>query len=105
MKNMRKRSESIIVRLTEEEMEELNEKVKLTGLPRERYIREVLLKETPKAAPSDVSIKVLHQLSAIGNNINQLAKHANETGEIRHSTLKKELQELHTIYMSLKNII
>ena len=48
---MRKRNKSFVVRCTEKELEELDEKVARSGLNRETYVRKILagaeIKETP----------------------------------------------------------
>lgn len=75
-----KRTKSVKIRLFESELSELN-KLK-TGNELATWIRETCLgkKSKRRNAPIDVDPLLLRQLSAIGNNVNQLARLANAKG-------------------------
>ena len=75
-----KRTKSVKVRLFESELLELNSLK--TGNELATWIRETCLgkKSKRRNAPIDVDPLLLRQLSAIGNNVNQLARLANAKG-------------------------
>jgi hypothetical protein len=72
-----KRNKSIKIRLFESELAELNEKK--TGNELARWMRETCLGKKTKRRnpPVNVDPKLLRQLAAIGNNINQVARQCN----------------------------
>ena len=97
----RKRTKTIKVRLTEDELMSLNEKVKLSGLSRENYIQSVIEGHDIKALPPDSFHTVIFHLRHIGNNLNQIARVANSSGEIdtqkymeNVTSLNKEILEI-----------
>ena len=97
----RKRTKTIKVRLTEDELKSLNEKVKLSGLSRENYIRSVIGGHDIKALPPDSFHTVIFHLRHIGNNLNQISRVANSSGEIdtqkymeNVTSLNKEILEI-----------
>ncbi len=77
---MLKRNIQIAFRLTEQEFQELEQKVKMSGFSREAYIRSVLGGYVPKEKPPPDYRAMMRELHAIGNNIHQIAARANATG-------------------------
>lgn len=73
----RKRNIPIRVWLSKSENAELSRKAKITGLPKSTVIRLLLNNYEPKEKPDTRFYEAMRQLSAIGNNINQLALKAN----------------------------
>jgi hypothetical protein len=75
-----KRTKSVKIRLFESELLELNELK--TGNELATWMRETCLNKKSKRrnAPVSVDPLLLRQLSAIGNNLNQLARLANANG-------------------------
>ncbi len=58
-------------------------------------MRIVALGSIPRARPRRIEEKAVYQLGKIGNNLNQLAKVANATGQIRQvQSLEQALKEL-----------
>ncbi|MCC8408621.1 MobC family plasmid mobilization relaxosome protein [Mucilaginibacter sp. UR6-1] len=94
-----KRKYKITVRLNSRERLRIEEAAKTTGVSTYRLVRDKLLKgkfPEPKIAKTDIGVYI--ELKRIGNNINQLAKHAN-TGKFSpdiRSTLSqlREQQQL-----------
>lgn len=88
---MRKRTNQIIIRLTDDELAALNEQVKRTNLSREQYCRDALkgvsIREKP---PVDLPKLILEDLR-VGNNINQLATIANAQGLLDAPQLREEV--------------
>jgi hypothetical protein len=75
-----KRDKSIKIRLFESELSELN--LLKTGNELASWMRETCLgkKSKRRNAPINIDPLLLRQLSAIGNNVNQLARLANGKG-------------------------
>ena len=79
---MRTRGIKINVRLNQNEHEHLLKQAEKSGLPKEVLIRALIMGIDVKPIPPDQLSEILRQLSAIGNNINQIARIANTTGRI-----------------------
>lgn len=75
-----KRNKAIKIRLFESELSELN--LLKVGNELATWMRETCLNKKSKRrnAPIDVDPLLLRQLSAVGNNVNQLARLANANG-------------------------
>ena len=84
----RKRNIPIRVWLSKSENAELSRKAKITGLPKSKVIRLLLNNYEPKEKPDERFYETMRLLSAIGNNINQLAVKANTLGFIDTPMLK-----------------
>lgn len=76
---LRTRSVSKIIRLTPKENEHLKKQSKISGLTGEALIRSLIMGIDIRPIPPYQFDVVLRQLSAIGNNINQIARVANMT--------------------------
>ena len=99
---MRKRSIGILIRFTEAELDILTKRVKKTGLSREAYARSVLLGIVPKEKPDERFYTIMRELSAIGNNTNQIARKAAALGFIDVPFYKNEAVEWKDFRMAIK---
>ena len=79
---MRKRTRHISVWLTEEEHRHLTEQAKQAGLGIDPFIRNLIQGVNLRPRPPDVYPALLRELSAIGNNVNQIAHIANGKKDI-----------------------
>ena len=70
------------VRFTEEEYAALKGKCEIAGMKMEPFVRALVDGCRIKPAPPDSYNKLRQQLSAIGNNLNQLTHVANATGRV-----------------------
>ena len=86
---IRKRSISILFRLNEAEHLHLKEQVALSGHTTEQFIRNLIAGVEMRPRPPDEMADILRQLSAIGNNINQIARAANARGFVRQEELEQ----------------
>lgn len=93
---MRNRPISILFRVNEMEHQHLKEQVRLSGLPMEQYLRRLIAGQTIKPRPPEEVTSILRQLSAIGNNINQIAKVANTYKRVSEEDIRsiQEMQQL-----------
>lgn len=73
---MRKRNIPILFRLHQKEAEELEWKVKRSGLNREAYLRQLISGVVPRDAPPPDYYAMMRELHKIGNNLNQIAQKA-----------------------------
>ena len=70
------------VRLSEKEYERLVRKAQDCGLSMSAYMRQIINGYHPKEAPSMDFYRMMRELKQIGNNLNQIAYVANNTGLI-----------------------
>lgn len=100
----RKRNIPIRVWLSKSENTELNRKAKMTGLPKSTVIRLLLKNYEPKEKPDARFYEAMRQLSAIGNNINQLALKANALGFVDTAMLKNEALRWHKFQADIEAV-
>ena len=105
MKMKRKRTKTIKVCLTEDELMSLNEKVKLSCLSRENYIRSLIEGHDIKALPPDSFHTVIFHLRHIGNNLNQIARLANSSGEIDTQQYMESVKSLNKEILEIRKRI
>ena len=74
---MRSRKHAFVIRLDEKEYSHLERQLALCGLKREPFVRALIMGEEIKPRPPAEWPELVRQVSAIGNNINQLARIAN----------------------------
>ena len=99
---MRKRDKPVLIRLTEKEKEYLERQSQNAGLKVEPYIRKLIMNKEILPRPPDEYIKILRELSAIGNNVNQLARRANGIGVIEVLEVTKLREELNKLWQEVK---
>ena len=80
---MRKRNHIIPLHLNKKELAHLETQVKQSGLPREEFLRTLIMGAELRAKPCDHHADLLHKVAGVCNNANQLAKVANTYGEER----------------------
>lgn len=68
------RTREIKIRMSDDEFTSLNEKVQKCGMSREKFIRLVLNNYQPKELLSIEYFKLIKELNANGNNLNQVVK-------------------------------
>ena len=98
---MRKRNNSINVRLNDIELEKLNKKVETSGLSREAFIRNMLNGAEIHPAPPVDFFNLIREIRRVGNNINQLVHYANGKGFVESKKLTEHLNELDGIEKEL----
>ena len=85
---MRKRGKAVLVRLNEQEYAHLKRLSETSGLKMEPLIRQLILGRELKRHPPENLAALLRQMSAMGNNINQIAKVANSSKFIRSEDIE-----------------
>lgn len=86
---MRKRTHLVKVYLNDEEAKEFEEWVAATNLSKSAYLRKLILRFRPVAAPPIEYNDVLEELRKLGVNMNQLAVKANSLGFIDEPEYRK----------------
>jgi len=75
---MNKRNNRIWLRVSDEELEKVNNSSKKAGYSRGAYLRSIALKVVPREKPDEEFYAFMRMLSGLANNINQLVRHANK---------------------------
>ena len=88
------RSKKISIRLSEKEYLHLKEQADLAGLKNEPFLRNLISGVKMKPRPKEEWAELIRQVSAVGNNINQIAHRANIHGLTDKQTLSNVQQEL-----------
>lgn len=84
---MRKRTNQIIVRLSDQEMLLLRRKLKANGMTMTGYFRALIVTGEIKTLPPELMQDVQRQVRGVGRNINQMAKLAHISGKVSMGTL------------------
>ena len=90
--------------LSPQDARELKRKAKLCGITETAVIRILLHGYEPKEKPDARFYEAMRQLSAIGNNINQLALKANTLGFIDTPMLKTEVLRWHRFQADIEAV-
>ena len=88
--------------LSPQDARELKRKAKLCGITETAVIRILLHGYEPKEKPDARFYEAMRQLSAIGNNINQLAIKANALGFVDSQMLKNEVLRWHQFQAAIE---
>ena len=94
---MRKRMIKISVRLNEQEHTHLKRLSETTGLKMEPLVRQLILGRELKPRPPENLAALLRQMSAMGNNINQIARSVN-AGIAKPEDVERGLYLLDQVY-------
>ena len=101
---MRKRMIKISVRLNEQEHTHLKRLSEITGLKMEPLVRQLILGRELKPRPPENLAALLRQMSAIGNNINQIAKVANSSKFIRSEDIEAIQKMQDELWQAIKEL-
>lgn len=102
---VRRRNNSFVIRLDDNEFERLELNLSKTGMNRETYVRKLIMGIVPKELPSLDFISLIKQLRYIGNNINQIAMIANRDGNINSSRYERDMKELDSVVSDIVTAI
>ncbi|WP_438264183.1 plasmid mobilization protein [Anaerotruncus rubiinfantis] len=96
------RTKKLSVRLTESEYRHLKGQADLCSMKMEPLIRQLIMGVELHPRPPDEFAALLRELSAIGNNLNQLARVANATGSISAKAVETMLERHSEIWRKVK---
>ena len=100
-----------VLRLTDAESAELSVAAQREGKTVQRYLVEAGIARVRGVDPEQTRetitalFAVQHQLAQVGNNVNQLARHANATGEVPRGELAEELRALRATLRSVDDVV
>ena len=92
----RTRPKQIVIRVSEEELMQIKEKVAQSGKNQQEYIIEALTQ--PTITNTDGIKELIPELKRIGNNLNQLAHIANATGKVSDHSLQQAQRLMEEIW-------
>jgi len=104
---MRKRNRRVEIYFSDEEYEELMEKVTASKLSREQFCRMVLSGAKIKEAPTAEFYKLITEMRRVGVHLNQVLKKANAGGFLDAPMIRESIEELHAtqrmLYKTFQN--
>lgn len=101
---MRMREKRIELKLSDSEYAELEKQAKRSGLKRTQLIRKLILGNEIRARPPDEYLKLVREINAIGNNINQIAHVANTQKYVDREQIKHIVDYLDEIMEKVREI-
>ena len=101
---MRKRGKAVLVRLNEQEYVHLKRQSEITGLKMEPLVRQLILGRDVKPHPPENLAALLRQMSAMGNNINQIAKVANSAHFVRSEDMEAIQKMQDKLWQAIKEL-
>lgn len=99
---MRERPYKKLLRLNQSEKDRLLYLSKSTGLNQEQVLRKALMNAPLLERPTADYLKMSYQISALGNNLNQLAHVANASGNANNTDLLIARQIMEKVWMYIK---
>lgn len=85
---MRRKTYDVLLRLSEAERDHLREQAALSGFNTTQYLRNLIAGEQMRPRPPNEYAEIRRQLSAIGNNVNQIARAVNARGFARQEDIE-----------------
>lgn len=101
---MQKRKQQITVRLTKQEKDHLDKQARLAGMKMEPFVRNLIVGSYIRERPAEYWGEVIRQLSAIGNNINQIAHIANAAECIGVDELQETQRLMKEVWKIVKEV-
>ena len=98
------RTTAVLVRLSEKEKEHLKAQAAACALKMEPYIRKLIMGNIIRPRPPDEYVKLLREINAIGNNINQIAHIANAEQRISENKIETVLQMQNDIMRLVRSV-
>ena len=100
---MRKRNHVIPLHLNAKELGYLEKQVKTSGLPREEFLRTLIMGAELRARPCLHHADLLHKTAGLCNNGNLLASIANSYGEADQQCIEEMIRLARQIWKEVKN--
>ena len=100
---MRTRNRHISVWMNEQEYRHLRAQAELAGMGIDPFIRSIVSGVQLRPRPPDTYTSLLRELSAIGNNVNQIAHWANSKGYASKSEIHDAAVRVNEAYMMVRD--
>lgn len=101
---VKQRKEKVTVRLTHSEKEHLEKQAWLAGMGMEPFIRSLIAGSNLRERPPEYWRGLIQQLSAIGNNINQIAHNSNIAQSVSNAELEETLALMREVWKLVKEV-
>ena len=98
------RNTAVLVRLSQKEKEHLKSQATACDLKMEPYIRKLIMGNVIRPRPPNEYVKLLREINAIGNNINQIAHIANAEQKISESKINEVLHLQNEIMRMVRSV-
>ena len=102
---MRRRNRHVSVWMNEQEYRHLKKQAELAGLGIDPFIRSLVAGMQIRPRPPDTYAALLRELSAIGNNVNQIAYWANARKGITESEIKEAAELVRKAWRLVKETL
>ena len=99
---MRKRNHIIPLHLNKKELAHLETQVKQSGLPREEFLRTLIMGAELRAKPCNHHADLLHKVAGLCNNAKQLVKVANLSVEASHQSVEEMTVTVPPVWTAVK---
>ena len=101
---MRMRGRRIELRLSDSEYAEIKKQAEQAGMKRTQLIRQLIMGHEIRAKPAEDYLKLVREINAIGNNINQIAHIANTQKYVDKEQIKYIVEYLDDIMDKVREI-
>lgn len=101
---MNVRNCKVTFRLSKDEKAQLKRLAKVAGMKQEPFLRALIMGTEIKEHPPELWAELVRQLSAVGNNINQIARVANGTGHVRREDIEYIAEMQSKIWRKVKGL-
>ena len=98
------RNTAVLVRLSPKEKEHLKTNAAACALKMEPYIRKLIMGNIIRPRPPDEYVRMLREINAIGNNINQIAHIANAERNISKDKIEEVLNLQNDIMRLVRSV-
>ena len=101
---MKVRKRSVTIRLTDAEKAHLQTQADRAGLGVEPFVRSLIMGVEIRPRPPDELPELIRQISAIGNNVNQITRIANSAKHVRQEDVYRLDELLGQVWEKVKGI-
>ena len=101
---MRSRQNGVLIYLSDTEKQHLVKQAALAGVNVGAFIRKLIMGKEIRPRPPDEYVRLLREINAIGNNINQIAHIANARQYISEDKIETVLQMQNDIMRLVRSV-
>lgn len=102
---MRKRDRHVSIWMSEQEYRHLKKQADMAGMKVDPFIRNLVTGVQLRPRPPDAYAALLRELSAIGNNVNQIAYWANARGSISEADIHDAAALVRQVWQLVKETL
>lgn len=102
---MRKREHSIILRLNKDELYHLKKQVEKTGLPREVYLRKLIMCREIRERPQRDCVELLQEVRGQSRMLNAIAQDAMNQGFVNERQVERLLTGYRELLTAAKQLV